>query len=122
MVSRGKVLELLRPDEGCKMHTILATEVFGAIRCLVPFRLTGASRDYVIIGSESGRIVIVEYSKEKNIFVKVRPAKHHLIAASRLDIAGNSVWPSCHWIRCALVAEWRSRVLFEMLLKQKIIF
>jgi hypothetical protein len=72
MVSRGKVLELLRPDEGGKMQTILATEVFGAIRSLMPFRLTGASRDYVIIGSESGRIVIVEYSKEKNLFIKVR--------------------------------------------------
>lgn len=71
MVSRGKVLELLRPDEGGKMQTILATEVFGAIRSLIPFRLTGGSRDYVIIGSESGRIVIVEYSKEKNLFVKV---------------------------------------------------
>ena len=54
------------------MQTILATEVFGAIRSLMPFRLTGASRDYVIIGSESGRIVIVEYSKEKNLFIKVR--------------------------------------------------
>ncbi len=71
VVSRGKVLELLRPDESGKMQTILATEVFGAIRALVPFRLTGGSRDYIIIGSDSGRIVIVDYNKEKNAFIKV---------------------------------------------------
>ena len=70
-MSRGKVLELLRPDESGKMQTVLATEVFGAIRALVPFRLTGASRDYIIIGSDSGRIVIVDYNKERNAFVKV---------------------------------------------------
>lgn len=85
MVSRGKVLELLRPDEGGKMQTILATEVFGAIRSLIPFRLTGGSRDYVIIGSESGRIVIVEYSKEKNLFVKVCPHNQRPIVSNKLQ-------------------------------------
>ena len=70
-MSRGKVLELLRPDESGKMQTILATEVFGAIRALMPFRLTSGSRDYIIIGSDSGRIVIVDYNKEKNAFIKV---------------------------------------------------
>ena len=44
MVSRGKVLELLRPDDAGKVQTIFTTEVFGCIRCLAPFRLTGASR------------------------------------------------------------------------------
>lgn len=43
-VSRGKVLELLRPDDAGKVQTIFTTEVFGCIRCLAPFRLTGASR------------------------------------------------------------------------------
>jgi hypothetical protein len=53
------------------MQTIVATEVFGQIRALVPFRLTGGNRDYIIVGSDSGRIVILEYSKEKNSFIKV---------------------------------------------------
>lgn len=34
-------------------------------------RLTGAQRDYIIIGSDSGRIVILEYNKDKNLFVKI---------------------------------------------------
>jgi splicing factor 3B subunit 3 len=45
--------------------------VFGCIRSLAAFRLTGAQRDYVIIGSDSGRIVILDYNKDKNTFVKV---------------------------------------------------
>ena len=74
VVSRGKVLELLRPDESGKMQTILSTEIFGQIRSLLPFRLTGGNRDYIVVGSDSGRVVILEYSKEKNTFNKVRPA------------------------------------------------
>jgi splicing factor 3B subunit 3 len=71
IVSRGKVLELLRPDENGKMQVVYSTEVFGAIRAMVPFRLTGTNRDHIIIGSDSGRIVILEYKKEKNCFVKI---------------------------------------------------
>lgn len=70
-MSRGKTLELLRPDETGKVQTIFTTEVFGCIRALAPFRLTGASRDYIIVGSDSGRIVIVEYVKEANHFKKI---------------------------------------------------
>jgi splicing factor 3B subunit 3 len=83
VVSRGKVLELLRPDESGKMQTILATEAFGAIRALMPFRLTSGTRDYIIIGSDSGRIVIVDYNKEKNAFIKVLTASR-MPAASRM--------------------------------------
>ena len=39
VVSRNKVLELLRPDESGKMQTIVSTEVFGVIRSLAAFRL-----------------------------------------------------------------------------------
>ena len=65
------MLELLRPDDNGKMQTIFTTEVFGCIRALAPFRLTGASRDYLILGSDSGRIVILEFIKDKNMFKKV---------------------------------------------------
>ncbi|KAK9814939.1 hypothetical protein WJX73_002520 [Symbiochloris irregularis] len=71
VVSRGKVLELLRPDETGRLQTILSTEVFGTVRSLAPFRLTGAKLDYLIVGSDSGRIVILEYNKDRNAFKKV---------------------------------------------------
>ena len=69
-MSRGKVLELLRPDENGKMQTICSTEVFGTIRAIMPFRLTDVGRTYIVMGSDSGRIIILEYSK---VSVKILP-------------------------------------------------
>ncbi|XP_020576179.1 LOW QUALITY PROTEIN: splicing factor 3B subunit 3-like [Phalaenopsis equestris] len=71
VVARGKTLDLLRPDEAGKIQTLHSVEVFGAIRCLAHFRLTGSQKDYVVVGSDSGRIVIMEYHKEKNCFHKL---------------------------------------------------
>jgi splicing factor 3B subunit 3 len=71
VVSRGKVLELLRPNELGKLVTVVSTEVFGAIRSLAPFRMTGAQTDYLIVGSDSGRIVVLAFDKERTMFKKV---------------------------------------------------
>ena len=71
VVARGKVLELLRPDESGRVQVVHSTEVFGVVRSLQPFRFPGALWDYVIAGSDSGRLVILQYSKEKNAFTKV---------------------------------------------------
>lgn len=71
-VAKGKVLELLRPDVNTgKVHTLLSVEIFGVIRSMLAFRLTGGSKDYLVIGSDSGRIVILEYLPNKNVFDKV---------------------------------------------------
>nr|XP_010937208.1 spliceosome-associated protein 130 A [Elaeis guineensis] len=71
VVARGKTLELLRLDDAGKIQTLHSVDVFGAIRSLAQFRLTGSQKDYVVVGSDSGRIVILEYSKEKNSFDKI---------------------------------------------------
>ncbi|PKU67093.1 spliceosome-associated protein 130 A [Dendrobium catenatum] len=71
VVARGKTIDLLRPDEAGKIQTLHSVEVFGTIRCLAHFRLTGSQKDYVLVGSDSGRIVIMEYHKEKNCFYKL---------------------------------------------------
>jgi len=70
-VSRGKTLELLRPDDSGRLQTVYTVEMFACIRSLAPFRLTGATRDFLIVGSDSGRIVILEYVKEQGHFRKV---------------------------------------------------
>lgn len=45
IVSRGKIIELLRPDPNTgKVYTILTVEIFGVIRALLPFRLTGGTK------------------------------------------------------------------------------
>ncbi|KAI9487668.1 MAG: CPSF A subunit region-domain-containing protein [Benjaminiella poitrasii] len=72
IVARQTRLELLRPDATSgKVHTILTHECFGLIRCIAPFRLTGGNKDYIVVGSDSGRIVILEYNPTKNTFDKV---------------------------------------------------
>ena len=43
IVARGKILELMRPDDNGKVQTVFATEVFGIIRSITTFRLTGAA-------------------------------------------------------------------------------
>lgn len=45
VASRGKCLELLRPDPNTgKVHTLLTVEIFGIIRSLMAFRLTGGNK------------------------------------------------------------------------------
>lgn len=70
-MARGKVLDLIRPDDSGKIQTLLSVEIFGAIRSLAQFRLTGSQKDYIVVGSDSGRIVILEYNKDKNVFDKI---------------------------------------------------
>lgn len=72
IVSRVTRLELLRPDPSTyKLQTILSHDTFGIIRSLVAFRLTGSHKDRIIVGSDSGRIVILEYDPDANVFKRV---------------------------------------------------
>lgn len=52
IVGRGRVLELLRPDPNTgKVHTQLSVDVFGEVRSLMPFRLTGGAKgiqDFIV--------------------------------------------------------------------------
>lgn len=79
-IAKGKALELWRPDPNTgKMHTLLSVEVFGEIRSMLAFRLTGGSKDYIVIGSDAGRIVILEYLPNKNIFEKVSALSNSIL-------------------------------------------
>lgn len=45
LISRGKSLELLRPDPNTgKVYTLLTTEIFGVIRSLMTFRLHSGNK------------------------------------------------------------------------------
>jgi len=70
-VARGKILELCRPDDNGKVLTVVASEVFGTIRSIATFRLTGGNRDYLVVGSDSGRIVILEFVADKGGWERV---------------------------------------------------
>ena len=71
VVARGKVLDLMRPDDNGKIQSVHASEVFGVIRSLATCRLTGGNRDYIVVGSDSGKIVILEFSADKQSFERV---------------------------------------------------
>ncbi|KAF8639781.1 hypothetical protein AX17_001041 [Amanita inopinata Kibby_2008] len=72
IVSHGTRLELLRPDvQTGKISTVIAIDVFGSIRSLAAFRLTGGTKDYAIVGSDSGRIIILDYDPKTSSFVKL---------------------------------------------------
>jgi splicing factor 3B subunit 3 len=62
VVARGTILELLRPDETTgKLISVASVNTFSVLRSLAPFRLPGASRDYIIVGSDSGKLTILEF-------------------------------------------------------------
>ncbi|KAK4058796.1 pre-mRNA-splicing factor rse1 [Microbotryomycetes sp. JL221] len=72
-IVRGSTrIELLRVDvQTGKLDTILSTEAFGTIRSLAPFKLMGGTKDYIVLGSDSGRIVVLEYDSQNNEFKKL---------------------------------------------------
>ena len=71
-LAKGTVLEIIKPDTSTgKIHSVISVNVFGIIRSMLAFRLTGGSKDYLVIGSDSGRIVILEYNESKNVIEKV---------------------------------------------------
>ncbi|KAI0786785.1 CPSF A subunit region-domain-containing protein [Abortiporus biennis] len=85
IVSRGTRLELLRPDvQTGKVSTVIASDVFGEIRSLAAFRLTGGTKDYAIVGSDSGRIVILDYDPRTSSFVKVHQETYGKSGARRI--------------------------------------
>ncbi|GAA6042770.1 hypothetical protein JCM8097_007468 [Rhodosporidiobolus ruineniae] len=72
-VARGGTrIELLRTDASTgKLESIVEADVFGQIRSITAFKLTGGAKDYLIIGSDSGRIVVLEYDPANNVFNKL---------------------------------------------------
>ena len=53
-------------------HICVSTaEIFGVVRSLMAFRLTGGGKDFLIVGSDSGRIAILEYNASKNTLERV---------------------------------------------------
>ncbi len=83
-MSRGKVLEMLRPNDLGKMVVVYSTDVFGCIRALSPFRITGATTDHLIVASDSGRIVVLQWDKDRNAFKKIHQETYGKSGCRRL--------------------------------------
>ena len=59
--AKGNQIELLRPDDTGKLISVCVTPVFAVVRSLLAFRLAGSNKDYLVIGSDSGKISVCEY-------------------------------------------------------------
>lgn len=66
VAAKGNIIELLRPDETGKMISVCSTSVFAVVRSILPFRLAGGNKDYLIIGSDSGKISVSEFDAALN--------------------------------------------------------
>ena len=66
VVIKGNGIELLRPDEHGRMVSVNYTPCFSVVRSILPFRLIGENTDYLVIGSDSGKLSIVQYDNESN--------------------------------------------------------
>jgi splicing factor 3B subunit 3 len=53
------------------MQVVYRQEAFGVIRKIMPFRLLGMQKDFLVVGSDSGRIVILEWDNDGQRFVKL---------------------------------------------------
>jgi splicing factor 3B subunit 3 len=71
-VAKGKVIEIMQLDSNTnKLHLVYRQEVFGLIRSILPFRLMGMQKDYLVVGSDSGRIVILEFDANGARLIKL---------------------------------------------------
>ncbi|UZJ51035.1 hypothetical protein CBS101457_000355 [Exobasidium rhododendri] len=81
----GTRLELIRPDtKSGKTHVIVEQSSFGNVRSLASFRLTGGTKDYLIIGSDAGRITIAEYDGKANAFIVTHQETYGRSGARRI--------------------------------------
>jgi len=72
VVVRGTSLELLRPDDITgKILSVSSVNCFCVIRSIIAFRLTGATKDYIVVGSDAGKISILEFDGDLSKFKSV---------------------------------------------------
>ncbi|KAF7328928.1 Pre-mRNA-splicing factor RSE1 [Mycena venus] len=54
-----------------KISSICSADVFASIRSIATARLQGNTKDYIVVGSDSGRLAVLEYSEATSSFVKL---------------------------------------------------
>lgn len=111
VVSRGKLLELLRPDTEGKLRSVCQREVFGVVRSIQAFRLTGGNLDYLVVGSDSGRVVILKYDSKACGWERVHCETYGKTGCRRI-VPGQFV---------AVDPQGRS-IMFAALEKQKMVY
>lgn len=72
VLALGTRLQLVRPDtETGKLVTVCEQNVFATVRSVASFRFVGGNKDYLVVGSDAGGIVILEFDTARSLFVQV---------------------------------------------------
>ncbi|ORY86166.1 CPSF A subunit region-domain-containing protein [Protomyces lactucae-debilis] len=72
IVATGATLTVYKVDNNTgKLVKLASHEAFGILRTMAAFRLTGSSKDYVLLCSDSGRLSVLEYRPDKACFTKI---------------------------------------------------
>jgi splicing factor 3B subunit 3 len=53
------------------MQSVMSADVFGVVRDMLAFRLVGGNRDYLVIASDSGKLVVLQLDGVRLKFVKL---------------------------------------------------
>ncbi|KAJ7485181.1 CPSF A subunit region-domain-containing protein [Mycena galericulata] len=110
LISHGTALEILRLDVHTeKLSSIVSADVFGSIRSLASFRLPGNTKDYIVVGSDSGRLVILEFCADTASFVKLHQETFGKTGARRI-VPGQFLATDPHG-RCVMIAAIESSKL-----------
>eukprot|EP01029_Cantina_marsupialis_P031672 TRINITY_DN9195_c0_g1_i1.p1 TRINITY_DN9195_c0_g1~~TRINITY_DN9195_c0_g1_i1.p1 ORF type:complete len:1219 (-),score=407.38 TRINITY_DN9195_c0_g1_i1:149-3805(-) len=83
VVANTSTLTLQRFDDN-QLKNISRTEAFGLIRAISALRLHGSNRDYLVVTSDSGRIVVLQFDPEKNDFIKIHQETYGKTGVRRL--------------------------------------
>ncbi|KAJ1952981.1 pre-mRNA-splicing factor rse1, partial [Linderina pennispora] len=69
VVARQQRLELWKADTNTgKLSVIYSEDLFCRIRSIAPFRLTGSTKDYVVLGSDTGAAAVLEFDAKEGRF------------------------------------------------------
>ncbi|KAJ1797712.1 pre-mRNA-splicing factor rse1 [Coemansia sp. RSA 2399] len=112
VVARHQSLELWRPNTTTgKITVVHSTDMFCRIRNIAAFRLTGGTKDYVVMGSDTGAMALIEYDAGAG---KFRMAQHHEFGRTGLRrlIAGQYVAADPRGRALMVAAIERSKLVY----------
>jgi splicing factor 3B subunit 3 len=119
VLSLGRILELIRildshkKNHATNLNIANSIEVFGQIRSIEQFRSPGSITDQLIIGSDSGRIVILCWNRERNTWRKIHQETYGKTGCRRI-VPGQyiAVEP---WGRACMIASMEKNKLVYVL-------
>lgn len=78
-------IEVWKPNSNGKLEKISQQHALGIVQCIDTIRLPGTQQDFLVITSDSGKIVIAEFDQERLQFVPIIQEPHSKNGLRRLN-------------------------------------